>query len=82
MTKTREQLRHLLHVLDDAMPGLMEDNPDRTGLWSAFTYVANDIHSQTCTDDHEWVTEQLDAIQRYHGMATPTTGRRTHSMAA
>jgi hypothetical protein len=82
MKKTRERLRHQLRTLDQAIPGLLHGSSGDAGFWSAFTHKANDIQSQACPDDQDWVAEQLDAILQQYAMAMPLAILRSDCLAA
>ena len=82
MKKTRERLRHLLRLLEDAIPGLMEGSTGDAGFWSAFTYKAMNIQGQACPADQDWVAQQLDAMLQQYAMTMPLAILRSDCLAA
>jgi hypothetical protein len=72
MSKTREELQHLINELDTAMPAMLKACHDGAAFWSAFTGVSDSIQEAAVASDYDWVREEIDNILRKYGRAIST----------
>jgi hypothetical protein len=68
---TTLEIERLLSTLDEAMPGLLQDNRG-IEFWVEFLQRADAIKEQVPLDRYEWVSTRIDAIPVKYGLMPPS----------